>query len=245
MVEKTGENKQLEGQQANGQEPKEKVSTGKRISMAFSDMYGFIRKPKKSQDQPVAEGESSPGSGAKKPAVALPTFFNTQKINLKNVNQTLVIVLIGLIAMMFFVTFRKRPDISSVTAAVSKIKFLEAEPKMITAFHQVSHYMEQIKKRDIFSVFEEKKPPPPDVVAEEPPPPPPEPKVPIEQKAKNYKLIGISWGSNPKAIIRDISTEEVLFMSEGETIKGTDLTIEKVYKEEVVITSEGEEMSML
>ena len=176
----------------------------------------------------------------------LPLALSTQKINLKTVNQVLVFVLIGLLAAMFYVTFRKGPSISSVTAAVAKIKFLNFETKEITAFAKVTDYLEQIKKRDIFSEYEEEKPPPVVVVVEEKlPPPPPIPKIPIEEKAKNLKLIGISWGKNPKAMIKDTTTQEVQFMSEGDTIKDTDLMIKRVLKEEVIITSEGEEMSML
>ena len=247
MVEENAQEKEPKEQDTNEQEPREKVSPVRKISLAFADIYGLVKKPKKTDDIPAPVGDSKQDSEGKKSAMILPLALSTQKINLKTVNQVLVFVLIGLLAAMFYVTFRKGPSISSVTAAVAKIKFLNFETKEITTFGKVTDYLEQIKKRDIFSEYEEEKPPPVVVVVEEklPPPPPLIPKIPIEEKAKNLKLIGISWGKNPKAMIKDTTTQEVQFMSEGDTIKDTDLMIKKVLKEEVIITSEGEEMSML
>ena len=66
----------------------------------------------------------------------------------------------------------------------------------------------------------------------------------IAEKAKNLKLSGISWGKNPKAIVQDTSSQEMYFVKEGETIKGTEIIVKKIMKEEVVITSDGDEMSM-
>jgi len=122
---------------------------------------------------------------------------------------------------------------------------LDVVTKPITPFREIGYYLDQIKKRNIFTAYQEPKQAPPPAVKEEPPPPPPEPKVPIEQKAKNLKLIGISWGDNPKAMIRDTGTQEVLFLSEGEKVQDTDLTIKQVTKDEVILTSEGQEMSLL
>jgi type II secretory pathway component PulC len=148
---------------------------------------------------------------------------------------------------MFYVSLREKPEISSVVAAISKIKLQEFESKKIEPFQEISYYKDEIKKRDIFNVFEEEKPAP--VEAAQPivkaPEPPPVPVVPIEQKAKNIKLVGISWGDNPKVIIRDTSTQNVQFFGVGETIDGTDIKVEKILKNEVILSSEGQEMSLL
>ena len=106
--------------------------------------------------------------------------------------------------------------------------------------------MDQIKKRDIFSAFVEKVEVPVEVVepVKEPELPPP-PVVSIEQKAKDIKLIGISWGKNPKAMIRNTSTQDVQFVTIGEKIDGTDLEIKEIFKSEVILISEDQEMSLM
>ena len=46
-------------------------------------------------------------------------------------------------------------------------------------------------------------------------------------------------------MIRDLVTQEVHFMSEGELIQGTEITVEEIYKTEVILYSDEETMSLL
>jgi len=223
---------------------KEKISPKKKIGGAFSDMFHLFKKSKPEGDKSAGNAQSAPD--IKKTAITKSAMFNAQKINLKVINQALVAVLVGLVILIFYVSLREKPEISSVVAAISNIKLPEVESKVVVVFKELSHYLDEIKKRDIFSVFIEKKEVPIEVVeplkALEPPP---VPVVPIEQKAKNIKLIGISWGENPKAMIRNINTQNVQFVSVGEKIDGTDLEVIKIFKSEVVLSSEGQEMSLM
>ncbi len=189
---------------------------------------------------------TKPDSAGEKPAASLiPEALSVHKLDLKTVNQVLGLILAGLIALTVYVAFGEQPNISSVAAAVSKIKFQDIEDKAIMSFDKLSFYLGQIKTRDIFNEYEEPKPPAPVVKPVEPPPPPPPPKVTIEEKAKGLKLMGISWGSAPKVIIKNNKTQEVYFLKEGEVIKGTEITVKQILKDEVVITSDDEDMKML
>jgi type II secretory pathway component PulC len=205
-------------------------------------MYGLLAKGKW-KDRKSAGDSFKPAPESKKSTALMPVTFHAQNINLKSINQVLVGVLTGLFALMIYVTFRPNPEISSVMSAINKIKIMDIAARPITGFNELSFYLDQIKKRDIFHVFEEEKPQVQVVESVKPPPPPP-PKVSIEQKAKNFKLMGISWGNNPKAIITDMANQSMYFVSVGEKIQGTDLTVEEIYKDQVVISSEGDEMSM-
>ena len=102
--------------------------------------------------------------------------------------------------------------------------------------------IDQIKTRDIFSAFKEKVEPP---VTKPVEPKKPPPKITIESKAKNLELIGISWGDNPKAMIKDTNTQNVQFVGVGEKIDGTDLEVTEILKSEVFLSSEGQEMSLM
>ena len=222
----------------------EKILPKKKIGEAFAEMFHLFKKSKLKGDK--SAGDVKLTSEIKKTAVSKPEAFNAQKINLKTINQALVVVLVGLIILMFYVSLREKPEISSVVAAISGIKLPEVESKVVVVFKELPHYLGQIKKRNIFSAFVEKKEAPVKVAepvkALEPPPPP---VVPIEQKAENIKLIGISWGKNPKAMIKNINTQSVQFVSIGEKIDGTDLEVTQILRNEVVLSSEGQEMSLM
>ena len=193
-------------------------------------------------------GAAAPAAQKKSPLTKLFEAFSFQKLDLKFINRILVAVLAGLVILTFYVIFRKRPDVTSVKAAVSKINFLDIEPVKSAAFQNVTYYVEQAETRDIFNTFVEKREEPAVVVPVEPeksPEPPSPPKVPIEEKAKDLKLIGISWGNDPKAIIKDQKTQEVHFVAEGELIEGTEVSVKEIKKDEVILFSEEDTMSLL
>jgi len=209
-----------------------------KLADTFKSIRNLFSKPwLRAGAKPEAQTQTVPALFSK--------IFSAQKLDLKSINQVLALVLAGLICLTGYFAFGERSDISSVTAAVSKIKFPDMEEKVITPFQDLAFYLDQVQTRDIFNEFKEPKPPPPVVKPVEPPPPPPPPKVTIQEKAKNLKLLGISWGADPKVIIKNGSTQEVLFLEEGQKIKGTDIRVKKILKDEVMISSEGDDMKLL
>jgi hypothetical protein len=218
---------------------------GRGLTGFFGEMRAIFTKFSGKDKKPA--GIVTPAALRKSPLSQVLEAFSLQKLDLKFINQILIVVLIGLVMVTCYVMFRKRPDATAVKAAVSKINFSEMEPAPTAAFQNVAYYLEQAETRDIFNVFFEE--PEPVVVVpvepEEPPEPPPPPKVPIEEKARNLKLIGISWGNDPKAIIQDQKTQEVHFVAEGELIQGTEVSVKEIKKDKVILFSEEDTMSLL
>ena len=195
---------------------------------------------------PNTAGPTRPSPAIAQSAKSMMKAVGFQKLDLKFANQVLGGVLAGLMILVFYVALSERPDINSVKAAVDQIKFPDMESRQIAKFQDLAVYLDRVQQRDIFNIFEVKKEPeeakPVEPPLSEPPPPP---KVPIQDKAKGLKLIGISWGRNPKAMIRNEKNQEVYFLGIGENIKGTDIYIKDVLQNEVVIISEDDTMSML
>ena len=53
----------------------------------------------------------------------------------------LILILVGLIGLVIYVTVRQGPEISSVISAVSNLNFADVEPKKIITFKELAHYM--------------------------------------------------------------------------------------------------------
>jgi hypothetical protein len=232
------------GEQLFGKAKEDSPSSGDGKSLK-GKIAGVIEGVRGLFSKPLIRAGAKPGVEAKTASALLPGALSGHKLDLKSINQILGLVLAGLIALTVYFAFGKRPNISSVTSAVSKIKFQDLGDETTATFQELAFYLDQIKKRDIFNEFEVPKPPPPVVKPKAPPPPPPPPKVMIQDKAKHLKLMGISWGSKPTAIIKDQSTQEVHFLGEGQKVQGTEINVKKILKEEVMISFEDQEMKML
>jgi len=115
----------------------------KKADKAPSGKPGFLSKFRKGGGK--APSGAQPALEAKKPVASKFGAFNAQKINLKFINQILIFVLVALVGLMIYVTFQKGPEISTVVAAVSKIKYLEVETKAVSPFQKLSYYLDQIK----------------------------------------------------------------------------------------------------
>ena len=229
-----------EQESGNEQVPKrEGVGPKQGILSRVKGLVGVLAKP---------FGAKASSGGTSQSSALMTAVLNIHKLDLKTVNQILGLVLVGLIALASYYGFSEHPTIEALTAAVSRIQYDPPEETVIVPFEELSVYQEEFAKRNIFKEYEEyKPPPPPPPVVEEvaPPPPPPPPKVTIQEKAKNLKLMGVSWGSAPKAMIQNQSSGEVLFLEQGQPIKGTEIKIKSIDVQGVIIESDGDEMKML
>jgi len=84
-----------------GGQPEPKLPLRRKISIAFADMYGFIKKPK------TKGPGAKPATEAKRASAPPPSVFNPQKINLQSINQGLVVALVLLVVSLIYVTFRE------------------------------------------------------------------------------------------------------------------------------------------
>ena len=63
-----------------------------------------------------------------------------------------------------------------------------------------------------------------------------------------FKLIGVSWGSDAaagsQAIIREVKAQVTHFVKEGEPIGGSGVTVERIYRDRVVLRNQQQEMEL-
>jgi len=95
----------------------------------------------------------TPPGEVKKAPVPASLAFSAQSLDLKFVNRVLIYILAGLVIATIYVFLQKRPDSSSVMAAVSKIKLQKLEDKAIVGFQPIDTYLQQVNTRNIFSEF--------------------------------------------------------------------------------------------
>ncbi len=68
---------------------------------------------------------------------------------------------------------------------------------------------------------------------------PPAPKNAISDVLQGFKLVGISWGAEPLAMIEEVSTGRTHFLRKGQELNG--LKVQEISKEKVKVTYEGQE----
>lgn len=161
-----------------------------------------------------------------------------RELNLTLINRALVVVLVLLVAAIALNTQRVRPspmDLSRPARSASP----SAKELPRAALGPMEHYLSEVEGRDLFSAVapqERKK-----VEARAEPVRPPEPPKPpqataleiLRERAKTLKLVGISWGPVPVAMIEDTATRETSFLRERESIN--QIRIKAILRDRVVI----------
>jgi hypothetical protein len=164
-----------------------------------------------------------------------------RELNLTLINRALVVVLVLLVAATALNTQRVRPspmDLSRPARSASPPAKAELPA---VALRPVEDYLGEVEGRDLFSAVapqerkrvEAKADP---VKPSEPPPKPPQPTAleVLRERAKTLKLVGISWGPVPVAMIEDTATRETSFLREQESIN--QIRIKAILRDRVVIS---------
>lgn len=60
---------------------------------------------------------------------------------------------------------------------------------------------------------------------------------------ENLKLVGIAWGTQPEAMIREVKEGRTFFLKEGEQIKG--VTVKEILKDRVIVEQEGQTKELM
>ena len=107
---------------------------------------------------------------------------------------------------------------------VARLKILEK----ITPLNPLPEYIQEANRRNIFQPMPEE--------LEEPAPTPPKEDTAKKLKEISQKLTlrGISWGDDPKAIIKD-TDGQIYFLKKGQAIGATGVKIKKIEKEKIII----------
>lgn len=98
----------------------------------------------------------------------------------------------------------------------------------------LSYYLEKAGGRSLFTI--EKVPEEAKVV--EPPPSPKE----IE-RTKNFSLVGISWSSDPEAMIEDSQNKRTYFVKRGQALDN-EVKVVTIFKDKVIMTYKGKEFEL-
>ena len=105
----------------------------------------------------------------------------------------------------------------------------------IEPLKETSYYLQKVSSRDIFKEGKKEEPvvqrPAENNVAEP------------SEAIKNLALVGISWSSNPDAIIEDKAHQRTFFVKRGQMV-GEDVKVEAIFKDHVVVTNEDHEYEL-
>lgn len=227
---------------------KEKKETAEQKLLKIIENPRDSAPPASNADQDTAEKVAAAVKGPAISSLALPPFLNPIldlfkgkipagfSLGLKEIN-----IFLGVgsaIVMIFFIgnvlsgiELLKNKDSFTVT-------FEAKNGKEIVTFaptlKQISEYLDNINKRNIFQPFEKK-------AVEKATALPAEANN-IAAMAKDLKLVGISWLDSPasaSAMIEDTQTGITYFLKPGETIK--EMTIKTIYADRVILSYQGEE----
>ncbi len=95
------------------------------------------------------------------------------------------------------------------------------------------HYLALAQRRNIFSPIELVKET--DVVEEK--------KKALQDFLEDLSLVGISWDKEPQAMIESKEAEQTYFLKKGEFLNN--LKIERIYRNKVILSYEGEEAELM
>jgi len=163
-----------------------------------------------------------------------------RELDLKLINRGLIVLLVLVVAAIALNAQRVRPsalDFSREARATS-LPVREAQP--LAALRPVEDYLKEVEQRDLFNPVAPSAPPKAEAKAEavKPPeatkPPEPTPLDVLRERAKTLKLVGISWGSVPVAMIEDTAKHETSFLKERESIN--QIRIKAILRDRVVLS---------
>lgn len=106
----------------------------------------------------------------------------------------------------------------------------------IEPLKETSYYLQKVSSRDIFREGKkvqqvEEQPSAENVMAE------------AAEVIQNLALVGISWSSNPDAIIEDKAHQRTFFVKRGQMV-GDEVKVEAIFKDHVVVTFEDREYEL-
>lgn len=212
----------------------EKVSPEERL-------FNIIKEQKNS-------GSGGEVSKPKKPSLdvsGIKKFFGSLKlhpgaskgydIEPKSVNRILSVMLVIIAAFFVYYLFRTRPDMEKIVKSIPKTS---AAPKTeIEKFAPLDSYIAEVRKRDIF------KPVPKDEVKGAAPTSK-EAQEKLKEAARDLKVVGISWGETPKALLRSEKDKTTYFLKKGQQIGTMDVDVREITKQKVTIGYKNEQFEL-
>ena len=160
-----------------------------------------------------------------------------KQLDVRVLNLGLELLIFSLAAYLIFnsvfsaMSLKKDVNFQLNAAAAAEAKYSEARSILKAA----SYYLEKARSRDIFKMVAMKNP---ETGALEKKPP-----KELLEAAQNYKLVGISWSSDPDVMIEDIKNKRTVFLKKGQMVNN-DVKLEAVFKDKVILTFRGAEIEL-
>ena len=163
---------------------------------------------------------------------------NPFQLDIKLLNKILMVLVAGL-TLYFFTSLYV--DIASLIKApnlktgIKEMREINAGmPDISVLKNTVSYYMEKVKQRDIFKIGA---PPPSEKKSQ-----PKEATAKIIEETQRFKLVGISWGKEPDAMVEDTVALRTFFIKRGSMLGR--VKVEAIFKDKIVVSFEGEETEL-
>lgn len=172
--------------------------------------------------------------GANKQAAADASAAPRIDIDPGSVNRVLSIVLLAVASFFVYYLFSTRPDAEKIIKSVPKTDMaLKAE---IERFAPLESYLTETRRRNIFKPVpkDEGKASPTSREAMEK----------LKEAARDLKVVGISWGETPKALIRSERDKTTYFLKQGQQVGSMDVDIRAITKQKVTIGYKTEEFEL-
>lgn len=165
---------------------------------------------------------------------ALKENFKLRLFNLKFINRALMAASLIITAYLVSDFVNGRPNLLRIDAYALDMsgRAPQAEIQREGKVLNLSDYLSQVDKRDVFHFIPVKK--------EEKPP---AAKEALNTAASNLKLVGIIWSKNPQAMIEDKKENKTLLVNPGEAIG--QIKVKQILKDKVIIGYEDQEMELM
>lgn len=182
------------------------------------------------------------GSGKPRAARAIRgmvSFFSGWSVSIGWVNRAALVVVLVLVVFVVLAIFTGGPKAEAfgpLPGSAPDVAGSDEPPggAQESGLLEKSAYLEAAARRNVFVPFGQEQ-------AIDPQPQP-------EAGIADLRLIGVSWQSEgdrpPEAIIRDLTTQNTYFVKQGEQIGATGLTLERVYRDRVIVLNQEEELEL-
>ncbi len=174
------------------------------------------------------------------------TGFLPREISPSLINRILLLLLIFLgvgIALDFSMN-GVRTRFKDLLGQVAPLMPPAEQEQALVSLRPLAEYLKEVGERDIFSPLLSSKPkkqmprPKKQLVK----PPRPSPLQILQGKAQNLKLVGISWGEIPMAMIEETTKQETSFLKAGQFIN--EIQVKAILKDRVVLSYKDAEYDL-
>lgn len=152
--------------------------------------------------------------------------------NLKVLNKVFLVISLVLLTYSIMDFVFSRPDIEEVYRKSRLVKEREPLRKPAEELRPFLHYLEVVRRRNIFSPVVLKEAEKPEVKKKR-----------LQEMAKDLSLVGISWDKEPVAMIEDKKEKKTYFLKKGQKINK--LKIEDILKDRVILSFGGEKIELI